>query len=104
MVFVFLVFVLGYYFLVTQVLMQSAPVLHKLDNVVHEDEYLAPEVFGNLSRAVYRGIASRPTNGKMNDPALNRFKVYSLKHPYWALWVYPNNGENPGHEDSGGNL
>ena len=47
-----------------QVLMHSAPLLHKLDSVVHEDEYLAPEVFRNVSRDVYGGIASRPTNGR----------------------------------------
>ena len=29
--------------------LQSAPLLHKLDNVVHEDEYLAPEAFGNVT-------------------------------------------------------
>ena len=32
--------------------MQSASLLHMLDNVVHEDEYLAAEVFRNVSRIV----------------------------------------------------
>ena len=44
--------------------MQSALLLHKLDNVVHEDEYLAPEAFGNVTVGVYGGIASGPTNGR----------------------------------------
>ena len=48
--------------MVIQVLMQPAPLLHKLDNVVHEDEYLAPDVFRNASRAVYGAIASRVTH------------------------------------------
>ena len=33
--------------------MQSAPLLHKHENVVHEDEYLAPEAFGNATLEVY---------------------------------------------------
>ena len=60
-----------------QVLMQSAPLLHILDNVVHEDEYLAPEVFGIVSRIVYGGIASRSTN---------RRKLIMPKHTF-DPWV-----------------
>ena len=47
-----------------EVLMQFAALLHKRDNVVHEDEYLAPGMSGHVSQAVYGGIASRPTNGR----------------------------------------
>ena len=47
-----------------QVLMQSAPLLHKLDNVVHEDEYLTPEAFGNVTLGVFGGIANGPTDGR----------------------------------------
>ena len=54
----------GVLFVAIQVLMQSAPLLHKLDNVVHEDEYLAPEEFRHVGRAVHGRIASRPTNGR----------------------------------------
>ena len=53
-----------YHFVAIQVLTQSTPLLQKLDNVVHEDEYLVPEVFGHVSRIVYGGIASRSTNGR----------------------------------------
>ena len=38
----------------------SPPLLHKLDNVVHENEYLAPDVFGNASRALYGGSQVDP--------------------------------------------
>ena len=60
----FLVLVLGGTILWLFRYMQSAPLLRKLDNVVHEDEYLAPEVFRDVSRAVHGAIASRPTNGR----------------------------------------
>ena len=58
----FLVFVFGVLFCRYSSTYAVCPLLHKLDNVVHENEYLAPDVFGNVSRALYGGIASRPTN------------------------------------------
>ena len=61
---VFLVFVFGVPFCGYSSTYAVRPLLHKLDNAVHENEYLAPEVFGNVSRALYGGVASIPTNGR----------------------------------------
>ena len=42
----------------------SPALLHKLDNIVHQDEYLAPEAIGNATPGAYGGIASGPTKGR----------------------------------------
>ena len=46
-----------------RVIMQSAPVLHKLDNGAHKDGYLAPEAFGNVTL----GMAGSHVNPKTEE-------------------------------------
>ena len=50
-----------------QVLMQPAPLLHKLDNVVHEDEYLAPKVFQHVAELYMAGSQVDPQTEKLNN-------------------------------------
>ena len=60
----FLYFFQGTILWLFKYLCSPPPLLHKLDNVVHEDEDLAPEAFGDVSRGVYGWLASEPTNAR----------------------------------------